>query len=51
MEKEFPSDLHPKMKKWAEKLVKKNLHSSREHLRFVLRGISDPEKGGTPEVP
>jgi glutamyl-tRNA reductase len=41
-DKEFPPELHPKIKRWAEKLVRKNLHSSREQLRMVLENVSLP---------
>jgi hypothetical protein len=41
--------MHPKIKRWAEKLVKKNLHSSREHLRAVLRNVAKPG-GSTPAL-
>jgi glutamyl-tRNA reductase len=41
IEGDFPPEMQPKLKRWAESLVKKNLHSSREHLRLVLRTISD----------
>ena len=50
MEKEFPLEIQPKIRKWAEKLVKKNLHSSREHLRLVLRKVTTiNEEEGLPE--
>jgi len=39
---ELPLDCHPKVRKWAEGLVKKNLHLSREHLKEVLRKVTDP---------
>lgn len=41
--KEIPDNYQPKVRKWAENLVKKNLHLSREHLRAVLRKVTDPE--------
>ncbi len=40
---DLPTDVQPKVKLWAEKLVKRNLHHSREHLRHVLRQVSEPE--------
>jgi len=33
---EVPENLHDRIKKWSEKLVKKNLHLSREHLKEVI---------------
>jgi glutamyl-tRNA reductase len=33
----FPGELKVKVEKWAEKLVKRNLYSSREHLKNLLR--------------
>lgn len=39
---ELPHDCHPKVRKWAEGLVRKNLHLSREHLKLVLRKVTDP---------
>jgi glutamyl-tRNA reductase len=39
---ELPNDCHPKVRKWAEGLVRKNLHLSREHLKLVLRKVTDP---------
>jgi glutamyl-tRNA reductase len=44
IETDFPPEMQPKLKKWAEKLVKKNLHHSREHLRTVLRQVTEPEE-------
>lgn len=41
---DFPPDIQPKVRKWAEKLLKKNLHQSREHLRSVLRKVADAEE-------
>lgn len=41
---EFPSELHPKLTLLAEKLVKKNLHHSREHLKSILRRVSTPDE-------
>lgn len=32
-----PEEMLPRLQKWAHSLVKKNLHSSREHLREILR--------------
>lgn len=37
-------DLQPRLRKWAEKLVKKNLHSSREHLRTLLKRVTETEE-------
>ncbi len=41
------SDLSPenqeKVRRWAEKLAKRHLHLSREHLKGVLRQITDPD--------
>ncbi len=33
---DVPNELHDRIKKWSEKLVKKNLHLSREHLKEVI---------------
>lgn len=41
IESEFPKELHPKLTLLAEKIVKKNLHHSREHLKYVLRRVTD----------
>lgn len=41
---EFPPELQPKLIKMAEKLVKKNLHCSREHLRYLLRNVTNPDE-------
>jgi len=41
IEADFPEEFHPSLKKMAETIVKKNLHSSREHLRTVLRRVAD----------
>ncbi len=43
IEQEFPESIQPKVKKWAEKLVKKNWHHSRETLRDILQRVSEPE--------
>ena len=43
IEKEVPPEYQAKVKKIAEKLVKKNLHLSREHLREILRRVTDSE--------
>jgi len=44
IEEEFPPEFHARLKVWAEKLVRRNLHQSREHLRTVLRHVaSSPE--------
>lgn len=37
-------ELQPRLRKWAEKLVKKNLHSSREHLRTLLKRVTETEE-------
>ncbi len=37
---EIPVEWHPKLERWAEKLVKRNLHRSREHLREVIQKVS-----------
>lgn len=42
LQKEIPAEWQPKLRRWAEKLVKKNLHVSREHLRSLLRNITEP---------
>ncbi len=42
VQKELPPETHTKVKRWAEALVKRNLHLSREHLRSVLRKVTDP---------
>lgn len=44
IESEFPQELHSKLNLLAEKLVKKNLHHSREHLKYVLRRVSAPDE-------
>jgi glutamyl-tRNA reductase len=44
IEADFPPEMQTKLKKWAEKLVKKNIHQSREHLRTVLRQVAEPEE-------
>lgn len=43
IENDFPETLHTDLKKLAEKLVKKNFHHSREHLRLVLREMTVAE--------
>ncbi len=43
IEAQFPQDVQPKLRKWAEKLVKKNWHLSREHLREILQRVSEPD--------
>ena len=40
LEREFSSESQKKIRKWGEKLVKKNLHSSRVHLRSILGNVS-----------
>ena len=42
LEKYFPKESLSRVKEWAWKLTKKNLHHSREHLRSVLRSVSNP---------
>ena len=42
IEREFPESVQPQVKKWAEKLVRKNWHRSREHLREILHKVSEP---------
>ncbi len=37
----LPVELVPKVKKWGEKLVKRNLHLSREHLKGILEKVSE----------
>jgi glutamyl-tRNA reductase len=39
---ELPNEYLLKVQKWAEKLLKKQLHTSREHLRLVLRKEISP---------
>ena len=41
IEKELPEEYRSRIKKITEKLVKKNIHLSREHLREILRKITD----------
>jgi len=48
VQKELPPDTHSKVKRWAESLVKRNLHLSREHLRLVLRKVSEPTADADP---
>jgi glutamyl-tRNA reductase len=50
IEQEFPNTLHNNLKKMAERLVKKNLHCSREHLRTILREMTstDPRHAESP---
>ncbi|NBX68895.1 MAG: hypothetical protein EBR01_08040 [Proteobacteria bacterium] len=43
IEKEVPEEFQSRVKKIAEKLVKKNLHLSREHLREILRRVTSEE--------
>lgn len=45
IEKEFPAELHAKLKTLAEKIVKRNLHCSREHLRAILSDVAEPGSG------
>ncbi len=44
IEQEFPEAIQPKVKRWAEKLVKKNWHRSREHLREILQRVTEPDE-------
>jgi glutamyl-tRNA reductase len=44
IESEFPAESQGKAKRLVEKIVKKNLHQSREHLRTVLRTITQEPK-------
>ena len=39
---EVPEPLHGKIKQWSQKLVRKNLHLSREHLKEVIHKQTDP---------
>lgn len=39
---DFPPEAQDRLKRWAESLVRKNLHSSREHLREVLKKVTEP---------
>jgi len=43
IEKEVPLEFQGRVKKIAEKLVRKNLHLSREHLREILRRVASTE--------
>lgn len=43
IEKEVPEEYQARVKKIAEKLVKKNLHLSREHLREILKRVTASE--------
>src|SRR5262249_23951163 len=45
IEKEFPAELQPRLKKLAEKIVKRNLHCSREHLRAILADLAGSDAG------
>jgi glutamyl-tRNA reductase len=44
IERDFPPEVQAKIKRWAESLVKRNLHVSREHLRAVLKKVTDPSE-------
>jgi glutamyl-tRNA reductase len=44
IEREFPEAVQPKLKKWAERLVKRNWHLSREHLKEVLQRVTQPSE-------
>ena len=44
LQEELPGELYPLVKKWAEKLVKKQIHHSREHLRGILNTVAGPHK-------
>jgi glutamyl-tRNA reductase len=35
---EIPSEFEEPVRKWAEKLIRKNLYHSQKHLRTILRG-------------
>ena len=48
LEIDLTPNVQAKISKWAESLIKKNLHLSREHLRAILRKISDPETASSP---
>lgn len=39
---EVPEPLHGKIRQWSQKLVRKNLHLSREHLKEVIHKQTDP---------
>lgn len=39
---EVPEPFQDKIKKWSERLVRKNLHLSREHLKEVIHKQTDP---------
>jgi glutamyl-tRNA reductase len=39
---DFPPEAQDRLKRWAESLVRKNLHASREHLREVLKKVTEP---------
>jgi len=39
----FSSDERTAIHKWAQRLLKKNLHRSREHLRSVLSKVTEPD--------
>lgn len=47
LEQECPSLMGPEVKRWAEKLLRKNWHRSREHLREVLHRASDQPEQST----
>jgi glutamyl-tRNA reductase len=47
IERELPESVQPKVRKWTEKLVKKNWHQSREHLREVLHKVTEPDEQGS----
>lgn len=38
----LPSAEREKVQRWAESLLKKNLHHSRDHLKHILRRFSEP---------
>jgi glutamyl-tRNA reductase len=44
IEREFPEAIQPKVKRWAEKLVKKNWHRSRETLKEILQKVTEPDE-------
>lgn len=44
LSEDFSQELQQKIHRWGEKLVKKNLHNSREHLRLILTEESPRSK-------
>ncbi len=43
IEKEYPVEMQVRLKKFVEKIISKNLHVSREHLKSVLRKVVSSE--------